>query len=112
MKTVFYLLFLILLSGCLRPHHLIEKGQYDQALSVSLKKLKKGRVHYDDLLAMEKSFRIITEKDRQTINQLKSEGRSDVWPAIYKIASTIIERQERLVPIIFTRLFLQEVVEL
>ena len=97
MKAVFYTLFLLLLfSACARPHQLIEQGQIDQALFLSIKKLEKGKINFDHVLAMEKAFRILTETDRHTIASWKAKGRSDVWLEIFKQAEAIIERQERV----------------
>ncbi len=102
MKTAIYTLaaFLFFFS-CTSPSKLIDKGAYEDAISISVRKLagkkKKKAKHVD---ALEEAFEKVTRNDMRTIEVLKNEGRQENWVEINNIHRRIRQRQELIEPLL------------
>lgn len=100
MKTFYYLFILILVISCANPQKLVEYAEYEKALMVTTKRLKKGKAKWKNLDAFEKSFRELTEQDALYVKTLRAEGKPAVWPAIYDKAVLISDRQRKVAPVL------------
>jgi len=100
MKTFKYLFILIIAIGCASPQKLVEHAEYEKALKVSTRRLKKGKAKWKNLNAFEKSFRVLTEQDSLQVSALRAEGKPETWPVIYDKAVTISNRQRKVAPVL------------
>lgn len=103
MKSVFLLsvFALFLSSSCTSPQKLLETGNYDDAVSVSLRKLtgkkKKKTKHVQTL---EAAFAKATERDMALADRLKRENRPENWEEVYAIYRRIERRQQKVRPLL------------
>ena len=103
MKTIIYtILITLLFCSCNSPQKILERGDYEEALRISLRKLKHGKVKTDHLFAMEKSFRLATLNDAEKIQKMRTANNTAVWPRIYQEGLSIAERQAKVEKTIHT----------
>ena len=100
MKTFYYLFILVFVISCANPQKLVENSEYEKALNVSTRRLKKGKAKWKNLDAFEKSFRELTMQDSMYVKSLRAEGRPEVWPEIYDKAVAISKRQLKVTPVL------------
>ncbi len=92
---------LLILSACTRPEKLLERGNYEGALSASIKKLsgkKKKKVKH--VKALEESFSRATNADMREIAVLQKENRTENWVKINQIHRRIGLRQQLIEPLL------------
>ena len=88
-------------TSCSSPQKLLETGNYDKAVTNSLKKLsgkKKKKVKH--VQALEEAFAKATERDMNRADQLKQENRQENWEEIYEIYRRIERRQNKVKPLL------------
>ncbi|GJM31933.1 MAG: hypothetical protein DHS20C18_09340 [Saprospiraceae bacterium] len=104
-RTYTFLLFSFLLTGlmtsCVSPQKVVERGDYDQAIGLAINKLagkqkKKGKY----VMALEDAFAKATDKDMAKADRLKMDGRPEKWEEINDIYRRIRSRQERIAPLL------------
>ena len=102
LKSVFFAALAILLaSACTNPEKLLERGDFDQAIRLSAKKLsgkKKKKEKY--VQAMESAFRRATNHDMRRAKVLEASGHAENWVEINRIYNKIKKRQELIEPLL------------
>ncbi|MFQ5446027.1 MAG: hypothetical protein ACE5FF_03770, partial [Saprospiraceae bacterium] len=100
MTTLLLALSGLLLFSCANPVKLLEKGQFDEAIYLSVRKLagKKKKVKY--VQALENAFSRATYADMRQIESLKKDGQEENWVEINKIHRRIRRRQEAIEPLL------------
>ncbi|MCU0377391.1 MAG: hypothetical protein MUC78_03955 [Bacteroidales bacterium] len=95
MRKTFALLFVaaLLMSGCGSSKKQIESGNYDAAISVAVKELRKNPKSEKDILSLERAMPIVMEQDNERIRYLKMEGKPGSWDEIYLIYKKMNDRQ-------------------
>ena len=94
------LLALFLFASCNRSTKLIDTGDYDQAIHVSVKKLAgKTKKKEEHVLALEEAFARANSRDLNTIAALKEQNRPENWVRIYDIYDQINRRQDLISPL-------------
>ena len=95
------LVLFLIASACTTPQDLLETGNYDQAVTLAVKKLsgkkKKKAKHVD---ALEKAFAKAIEKDMDEAERLKREGRPENWERINDLYRRVRYRQDRVKPLL------------
>ena len=89
------------LFACKAPMDMIEQGNYDKAISASLKKLrgkKKKKEKY--VQGLELAFNRATERDVGTIKALRHENDPANWERIYTLFRQIERRQAKVRPLL------------
>jgi hypothetical protein len=100
-STVLFAVTGFLLFSCANPVKLLEKGQFDDAIYLSVKKLsgkKKKKVKY--VQALENAVARATYADMRHIETLQKEGRKENWVEINDIHRRIRNRQEAIEPLL------------
>ncbi len=101
-KTIFPALLAILItSSCTNPMKLVERGRFDDAVSLSVRKLsgkKKKKTKY--VKALEEAFARVTHTDMREIKVLEKEGRDENWVKINNIHQRISRRQQLIEPLL------------
>lgn len=98
LSSIFTLLFL---SSCMSPEKLIDSGEFDQALLLSLRKVqgkKKKKEKY--VMALEEAFERATTRDMAMADRLKKDGQPENWTKINDIYRNIQKRQDRISPLL------------
>lgn len=92
---------LLLASACTNPQKLIERGDFDGAISMSTRKLsgkKKKKAKY--VKALEDGFERATNYDMRKARSLEKENRPENWVEINRIYKKIQRRQELIEPLL------------
>lgn len=104
MKSFVFFLSLVALflsTSCTSPQKLLETGNYDTAVSSSLKKLSgKKKKKAKHVQTLEAAFAKATERDMEMAERLKQENRSENWEEVYEIYRRIERRQQRVKPLL------------
>ncbi len=95
MKRIIPFIFVLtlILSGCVSSKRELQKGNYDAAISKSVKQLRKHPGKAKHITTLEKAYTTANEKDNERIRFLKMEGKPDSWDKIYLINKTLNDRQ-------------------
>lgn len=94
---------LISCGGRKQVEKAVNSGNYDQAISNALNKLKinKNKKRKQDYIVMLKeAYYKVVERDLETIDHLKKDGNPEQYKSIYKIYTTLNARQEAIKPIL------------
>ncbi len=100
-SLLFALVGLLVFSACSNPTKLLERGDYQGAISASVKKLsgkKKKKVKH--VKALEDAFARATHVDMREIKVLEKENRDENWVEINRIHRRIRMRQELIEPLL------------
>lgn len=94
-------LLISLLTACVSPQKLVERGDYDAAIETALRRLagkknKKAKL----VLALEEAFEKANQRDLSAANRLKRQGRAEFWPRIHDYYERIRHRQEMVAPLL------------
>jgi hypothetical protein len=94
----FGLLMAVLIMGCATPQKHFKKGRYDQAITQSLERLRKGRASERTIHALESAFNIQNQHDISRLELLlKGQGEAR-WDEIAFLADRVHSRQELVRP--------------
>lgn len=100
LKPSFFALVILLTAvACSNPVKLMERGEFDEAIQLSVKKLAgKKNKKTKFVKAIEESFARVTKADMRQIEVLKKEGREENWVKINDITRRIQWRQNLIEP--------------
>ena len=100
-SVLFALATLVVLGACTRPQKLLERGDYEGAISASFKKLSgKKNKKVKHVKALEEAFARSTNLDMREIMVLEKEKREENWVDINKIHRRIQLRQQLIEPLL------------
>ncbi len=105
-KITWFGVFTILLTSCSAKKKIQEQivtGNYDRAISMIIQKLKKKRnTKKGDVYVMllEEAYAKAQQRDLQEIERLKKDTHADKWHRIYELYNRLMERQERIQPLL------------
>ena len=92
---------LIILSSCTNPAKLIERGNYEDAISLSIRRLSgKDKKKTKYVKALEDAFSRVTTADMRQIKVLEKENRDENWVQINAIHQRIRRRQSLIEPLL------------
>ena len=84
---------IILLSGCGSSTKQLEKGNYDAAIDMAVRQLRKDASDTKQISTLDRSYKIINEQDNERIRFLKMENNPANWDEIYQINKRMNDRQ-------------------
>jgi hypothetical protein len=95
MKNSFTILFVsaLLLAGCGSSKKQLESGNYDAAIDLAVKELRKNPKSEKDIISLERAMPIVLRQDNERIRFLKMEGKAGSWDEIYLIYKKMNDRQ-------------------
>ncbi len=96
MKRFFYVFVLlsILFFSCASPKKLVQKGEYDEAVKVAVRRLKRNPQNLKQAQILQIAYNKANEKDLQQINYLLKEGQPSNWDKIYSLYLRLKKRQQ------------------
>jgi len=104
MTRIFFLpalLFAFLFTACHTGQRLTESGDYDQAVSFYVRKLKgKSKKKIEHVKGLELAFRKAQTRDLGTATALADEGRPENWERVNEIHRQIRRRQSLVAPLL------------
>ena len=81
------------LSGCGSSTKQLEKGNYDAAIDIAVKQLRKDPSDTKQISNLDRSYKIVNEQDNERIRFLKMENNPANWDEIYQINKRMNDRQ-------------------
>ena len=105
-KLLLFTIFLSILISCggrKQVEKAVNSGNYDQAISNALNKLKtnKNKKRKQDYIVMLKdAYYKVVERDLETIKHLKKDGNPEQYKTIYEIYVKLNTRQEAIKPVL------------
>jgi tetratricopeptide (TPR) repeat protein len=91
---IFCLLSCLILSSCATSKKYLGKGQFDMAISKSVKKLRKNPSNTKEIAVLKEAFYKANQIDKDRINSYKNSNEADAWDNIYKRYSNLKRRQD------------------
>jgi len=91
--TPVFFTLIIILSGCGSSTKQLEKGNYDAAIDMAVKQLRKDPSDAKQISILDRSYNIINEQDNERIRFLKMENNPANWDEIYQINKRMNDRQ-------------------
>lgn len=98
-KNSLFLAFLLFILACSTPRGLLNKGNYDKAITKAVKKLKKNSRNQNHMLVLEKAYHLAMDQDSSRISYLKKEGNPENWDEIFETFSRMKTRQNKVKPL-------------
>lgn len=93
-RSLFAVIILtFLLSGCGSSKKQLEKGNYDSAIDMAVRQLRKSPDDNKQIAILDRSYKIVNEQDNERIRFLKLEGKPQNWDEIYLINKRMSDRQ-------------------
>lgn len=80
--------------GCASSSKKYDKGDYDSAMEISAKKIKKDPGKFEEVDIFNDAYRMAYVKDKAEVERLKGEGNPANWGKIYTIYVRMNRRQE------------------
>ncbi len=105
-KILFFTLSILLVVSCgtkKKISEAIATGNYDAAIDMSIKKLKKNKntKRADTyVMLLEEAFAKAQNRDLKRIEQLKRDTKPGKWEEIYQLYNNLMERQEKIEPLL------------
>jgi hypothetical protein len=93
-----FLLITAVLAGCISAEKLAQQGQYDQAIDVAVRKIRR-KPKTKDIKALESAYNKANDKDRERVKFLQLQGTPDRWEEIFRIYSWMDTRQNKIKPL-------------
>jgi hypothetical protein len=99
------IVFALFISACTTPSSLYREGKDDEAIRLAVDYFRSHRKIKDkDLMAFEKAFNTINNRDDARMRTLLSEGRNENYPEVYTLAQRMKTRQALVQPYLPVRL--------
>lgn len=87
---------IILVSACTSSQKLLEKGQYDAAISHAVKKLMKNPDNNEEVSVLQRAYSVANQQDNERINQLRISGQPNIWSDINARYEAMRTRQNKV----------------
>jgi len=113
-KLMLILLIASVLINCKSSEKFLKEGNYDAAVRTAVKKLRQSPDSRENLDILSKAYPLANQKDLERIKFLKLEGKSAGWDEIFRLYSSLKDRQDlvkSLIPILPERTFYFEEVD-
>ena len=102
MKNLVLLLLasVFLFASCNSSKKNFQRGNYDEIITKSVKKLIKSPDDNENAILLDKAYKLANERDLDAIKFLKQDGQPDTWDKILHHYEVLKSRQQRLRPIL------------
>lgn len=95
-KLLLFALSVVLFTACTSSKKLLEKGKYDEAIEKSVENLRKDPGNQEELDVLREAYQQANLLDKDRIDFLKKENREENWIEIYRLYSSLKNRQNLL----------------
>lgn len=93
-KHLLLVISIVIIAGCKSSEKLLDEGNYDKVIDKSIKSLIKDKNDEDDVLMLDKAYKLANARDLERIKLLKTEGKPENWEQIYFLYSSLDYRQK------------------
>jgi len=98
MKNIFLiiLIFNLFTGGCISPRKQIQRGNYDTAINVSVKRLQRKPNKEKEIINLDKAYKYAMQRDNDRISFLRKSGQPEIWEEIFLTYADMKNRQEKV----------------
>jgi hypothetical protein len=101
MKFLFFLLCsLLLFSGCHVSQKALNSGNYDEAIDIAVKKLRRNKQNYEQITILQNAFTKAVTRDKNDVLALKGSGQPDCWDDVFNVYRRLKYRQDLISPLL------------
>ena len=86
----------LLLISCVSSSKKLQQGNYDDAISKSIKVLMKTPNNQEETDILKRAYSLANTADQDVIDRLKLSGQSDIWDEVLSRLTSLASRQERV----------------
>lgn len=97
-STLFFIIISFIIS-CKSPKVFLNEGNYDMAITKTIKKLRKNKTKEKHILVLEEAYAKANQRDLDRVNFLKKEGTAEGKVQVADIYTRIKARQDRVRPL-------------
>ena len=91
--TLVLIILIIVISGCGSSKKQLERGNYDAAIDLAVRDLRRDPSDSKQIATLDRSYKIVNEQDNERIRFLKMEDKPSNWDEIYQINKRMNDRQ-------------------
>jgi len=95
-SIIFLIAATLFLSACVSSRKHIQKGHYDEAIRICVKKLHKNPNKAKHIENLDRAYKYAMQKDNERITFLKKSGQPDIWEEVFLIYEKMKIRQEKV----------------
>lgn len=95
--TIFSFVILFLAS-CASPQKSFERGNYEEAVELAVKRLRSEKVKEKDVATLVEAFNYVNQRETERMGRLRLDNNADNWAEIYNLATRIQVRQDLVKP--------------
>jgi hypothetical protein len=88
----------LFLTSCASPQKSFERGNYEQAVDLAVKRLRSEKIKEKDVTTLVEAFNYINQRETERMGRLRLENNADNWAEIYDLATRIQHRQDLVKP--------------
>ncbi len=102
-KNYIFILLIAAIMGfgaCSSPQKMYENGNYDDAISLAVKRMHERKVKEKDVQTLAEAFNYINTRDAERLSRLRAQRTDDSWAEIHDLAHRISARQELVKPLL------------
>lgn len=85
-----------LIVSCVSSSKKLQQGNYDDAISKSVKSLMKKPTDKEETDILKRAYTLANSADQDGINRLKLSGQPDIWDEVLSRLTSLSSRQERV----------------
>ena len=93
-KFVLFIAFAILIAGCASSLKQLQRGDYEEAITTAVKKLRVDPTDQEQIEVLDKAYTLANQQDFDRIKFLKEEGSPYNWDEIFERNLKLKSRQE------------------
>jgi hypothetical protein len=86
----------LLLISCVSSSKKLQQGNYDDAISKSIKVLMKTPNNQEETDILKRAYSLANTADQDVIDRLKLSGQPDIWDEVLSRLTSLASRQERV----------------
>jgi hypothetical protein len=91
-------LVILFFAACATPQKSLERGNYEEAVELAVKRLRSDKVKEKDVATLVEAFNHINQRETERMGRLRLDGNADNWAEIFDLAVRIQRRQDLLKP--------------
>lgn len=95
-KFCYIIALSVVLVACASSKKMLQKGEYDKAISLSVRNLNKNPGNQKELNILKEAYTKANFFDQNRIDYLKQDNRDQDWIEIYNLYSELAARQKRI----------------
>jgi hypothetical protein len=97
--TTIFAFVIVFLASCASPQKSFERGNYEQAVDLAVKRLRSENVKEKDVATLVEAFNYINQRETDRMGRLRLDNANgEKWAEIYDLAVRIQHRQELIQP--------------